>query len=121
MIALTLWTGGILTVTGLGAYLLTGAESITSLIPAFIGILLLIAGGVGARVDGARRHAVHAALVIALLGALGSLMNVAQIGDLIAGDAERPAAIVVSLIMLVVLLVYLAAGIRSFVAARKNG
>lgn len=119
MTALTLWTGGILTATGLIAYLVTGAESITSLIPAVIGVLLLIAGGVAARAPGARRHAVHAALVIALLGALGSLMNVAQIGDLISGDAERPAAIVVSLIMFVLLIAYLAAGIRSFVAARK--
>lgn len=120
MTTLTLWTGGILTATGLIAYIVTGAESITSLIPAVIGILLLIAGGVAARSPGARRHAVHAALVIAILGALGSLMNVAQIGDLISGDAERPAAVVVSVIMFVLLLGYLAVGVRSFVATRKS-
>ena len=120
MITLTIWTGGILTATGLAAYLITGAESVTSLIPAVIGVLLLIAGGVGARVPGARRHAVHAALAIAVLGALGSLTNVAQIGDLISGDAERPAAIVVSVIMCVVLIAYLAVGIRSFVTARRK-
>lgn len=120
MVALTAWTGGILSVTGIVAYLVTGMESFTALIPTVVGVLLLIAALVAYRVPSARRHAVHAALVIALLGALGSLMNVAKIGDLFSGDAERPAAIVVSCIMFVLLLAFLAAGIRSFVAARAQ-
>ena len=59
------------------------------------------------------------ALVVALLGALGSLMNAARIGDVLAGTAERPVAVVVSTVMFVVLVAYLVAGVRSFVAARR--
>lgn len=120
MPVLTIWTGGLLTVTGVIAYAVTSAASVTALIPAFVGILLIVAGAVALRWDGARMHAIHAALLVALVGALGSLRNVAAIGDAIDGTAERPAAIWVSLIMLVVLVAYLAVGIRSFIVARRT-
>ena len=70
MIALTTWTGGILTATGLIAYFTTGMESATSLIPAFIGVLLLIAAFIASRVPNASRGVMIAALVIAVLAAL---------------------------------------------------
>ncbi|CAN5893984.1 hypothetical protein BH23ACT5_BH23ACT5_17580 [soil metagenome] len=47
-------------------------------------------------------------------------MNVTDIGDVVAGTAERPAAVIVSTIMLVLLLAYLVAGVRSFIAARRS-
>lgn len=119
MTNLTFWIGGLLTVAGIVAYIVTDASSFTSLIPAFVGVLLLIAAFVG-RDRKIHRHAMHAAMAVALLGALGSLMNVARIGDLFAGTAERPGAIIVSTIMLVLLVVYLVAGIRSFIAARRS-
>lgn len=112
MIALTTWTGGILTVTGLIAYFATGMESLTSLIPALIGVLLLIAAAVARWAPDARRPAMIAALVVAVLGAIGSLMPLSSIGDLFAGDAERPAAVIVSAIMLVVLVVYFVIGLQ---------
>src|SRR5699024_10017091 len=99
VIALTAWTGSLLTVAGLIAYFVTGMASMTALIPAVVGVLLLLAALIGRRPGTARRGAMYAALLVALLGALGSLMNVAQIGDLIAGDVERPAAVIVSIIM----------------------
>jgi len=120
MTALTTWIGGLLTATGIIAYIVTGMESVTALIPAFVGVLLLIAALVAVKVPSVRRHAIHVALAVALLGLLGSLMNVVKIGDLFSGDDERPSAIVVSIILFVLLLVYLIAGIRSFVAARAE-
>jgi len=119
MTKLTLATGAILTVVGVVAYFATGMVSITALIPAFVGILLLVAGFV-ARNPRMHMHAMHAALLIALLGALGSLMNVVKVGDLINGTAERPSAIIVSIVMFVILVAFLVAGIRSFVAARRS-
>jgi cytochrome bd-type quinol oxidase subunit 2 len=119
VVALTLAIGSLLTATGVIAWFVTSMSSITALIPAFVGVLLLVTWLIARRGEGARRHAMHAAMVVALLGALGSLMNVAKIGSLIDGTAERPAAIVVSLIMFVALVVYLVLGIRSFVQARK--
>ncbi len=58
-------------------------------------------------------------LAVALLGALGSVMNAAKVGQLFAGTAERPAAILASLVMFVALVVYLGFGVRSFIEARR--
>ncbi len=118
MLALTTWTGALLVATGVIAYVVTAFASVTALIPAFVGVLLLIAALIGRRSDKARKPAMHAALVIALLAALGALRNVFGVGDLIAGTAERPAAIITSIIMFVLLVGYLVAGVRSFVKAR---
>lgn len=117
MAALTLGIGAILIVSGIIAYFVTGAVSVTALIPAGIGLLFLI-GGLLALRPALRRHAMHACLAIALLGAAGTTMNVLRLGELFAGTAERPAAIIVSTITFVLLVVYLIAGIRSFVRAR---
>lgn len=119
MTALTIVIGIALVIAGVVAYAVTEAASVTALIPAFVGAIMLVCGLL-ARREAWRRHAIHVALVVALLGALGSLMNVAAIGDLLAGTAERPAAVVVSTVMLVLLVVYLVAGVRSFIAARRG-
>lgn len=119
MTNLTMAIGAILTALGVIAYVATGATSVTALIPAFVGVLLLVCAAL-ARKPALHRHSIHAALVIALLGAAGSLMNVVKIGELLAGTAERPSAVVVSTIMFVLLVLYIAMGVRSFVAARRS-
>jgi nucleoside recognition membrane protein YjiH len=118
MLALTTWTGGLLVATGVIAYVATDAVSLTALIPAAFGVLLLIAALIGRSSETARKHAMHAGLVVALVGALGALMNVVKIGDHFAGTAERPGAIIASTVMFVLLVVFLVAGVRSFVKAR---
>ena len=118
MLTLTNWVGGLLVATGVIAYVATGAASFTALIPAAVGVLLLIAALIGRRSENARKHAMHTGLAIALLGALGALMNVVKLGDLFAGTAERPGAIIASTVMFALLVVYLVAGVRSFVQAR---
>lgn len=119
MTTITLAAGAVLTVLGIAGYALSGAASLTALIPALVGVLILICG-VLARQEKLRRHAIHAALAVALLGALGSLMNVVKIGQVFAGTAQRPTAVVVSTIMFLILVAYLAVGVRSFVAARRG-
>nr|WP_216843768.1 hypothetical protein [Phytoactinopolyspora alkaliphila] len=116
---MTLVVGGLLTLAGIIAYVATDAASMTALIPSAVGILIAICGFLALK-EPLRKHALHAAMVVALLGALGSLMNVAKIGDLIDGTAERPGAIIVSIIMLVVLVGYLVLGMRSFRNARRQ-
>ncbi|MGI8947318.1 MAG: hypothetical protein ACR2FV_04940 [Ornithinimicrobium sp.] len=118
MTAITLIVGAILTLAGVVGYVASDSASFTALIPSVVGVLLLICGLV-ARKENLRRHAIHAALAVALLGALGSLMNVLRIGELFAGTAERPAAVILSTVMFVVLVVYLVLGIRSFIMARR--
>ncbi|MFT3860715.1 hypothetical protein [Micropruina sp.] len=116
---LTLAVGGLLTLTGIIAYLATHMVSLTALIPSAVGVLLLVAGWL-ARTERLRRHAIHGALAVALIGALGSVMNVVKVGQLFNGTAERPGAIVASLVMFIALVVYLAVGVRSFIAARRG-
>jgi hypothetical protein len=119
MTRFTFAIGGILTVLGIVAYVVTGAASVTALIPAFVGVLLLVCAAL-ARRPALHRHSIHGALVIAVLGAAGSLMNVVKLGDLFAGTAQRPSAIVVSTIMFVLLVSYIAIGVRSFIVARRS-
>jgi hypothetical protein len=118
MTRLTVVIGAVLVVLGVVAYVATAAASVTALIPSFVGVLMLV-GAALARRPAWHRHGIHAALAVAVLGALGSLMNVVRIGEVFAGTAERPAAVVVSTVMFLLLVAYIAMGVRSFVAARR--
>jgi hypothetical protein len=119
MVRFTTVLGIALVVLGVGAYALTSAVSVTALIPAFVGIPLLVCAAV-ARTEARRRPAIIAALAIALLGALGSSMNAIRIGEAIAGTAQRPAAVWVSAIMFVLLVGYLVVGGRSLLGSRAR-
>ncbi len=107
--------GLILIVLGVASYVLTGRTSVTALIPAIFGAVLVICALV-ARNESARRHAMHAAVAVGLIGALASLGR--AVPAAMAGDAARP-AVISQLIMAVVLLIYVALGVQSFIAARK--
>lgn len=119
MNTLTVAIGGLLSAAGVVAYVATGATSLTALIPTLVGVILLICAALAAKPTW-RRHSIHAALVVALIGAAGSLTNVAKLGELFAGTAERPSAVIVSTIMFVLLAFYIAMGVRSFIAARSD-
>jgi hypothetical protein len=114
----TIALGAALIVLGLGGYGLTGAASLTALIPAAFGLLLVLAGFL-ARDDRWRMHAMHAAVVVALLGFLGSVRGVFGLARVFDGTAARPAAIVSQTIMALLTLVYVILAVRSFIAARK--
>jgi len=117
--SITIALGVALVVVGLAGYFLTGAVSLTALIPAGFGVLIALAGVV-ARDDRLRKHAMHAAVLVALLGFLGSIRGVLQIGDLFNGTAARPAAVVAQTIMAVLTLGYIVMAVRSFVKARAS-
>jgi len=116
--ATTIALGAALTLLGLGGYFLTGATSLTALIPAAFGVLLVLTG-VLARDDRWRMHAMHAAVLIALLGFLGSARGLLGLGKLLDGTAVRPAAIVSQTIMALLTLAYIVVAVRSFIQARK--
>jgi fucose 4-O-acetylase-like acetyltransferase len=114
----TIALGAALIVLGVGSYVLTGGVSPTALIPAAFGLLFVLAG-VLARDDRRRMHAMHAAVVIALLGFVGSFRGLLGLGKVFDGTAERPAAIVAQTIMAVLTLGYIVVAVRSFIQARK--
>jgi uncharacterized membrane protein len=109
---ITQLVGLVLLVVGVVGYLATDRASVTALLPAALGLVLLVLGLLAARLAEGR-HAIHAALVVALLGALGSLPRIAGIGD------GEPAAIV-SLLTTVACLAYVGLGVRSFLSARRS-
>jgi uncharacterized membrane protein len=112
MATVTQIVGVVLVVVGVVAYAATGAESVTALLPAVLGLVIAVLGLVAARIE-AGQHAIHAALVGALLGALASLQPLGGLPD------GEPAAIT-SLITVLVCVIYLGLGVRSFVAARRS-
>jgi hypothetical protein len=110
--------GAALIVVGVGAWLLAGGigASPTALLPALLGLVILVLGLLAGR-EPLHRHAIHGALVVALLGFLGTLSRALTVftrpGDAgLAGWA--------SLITAVLCLVYVALGVRSFIAARRT-
>jgi hypothetical protein len=114
----TLGYGLLLTLIGVFGYLGSGRVSPTALIPAAIGTLLLVCGVLAKR-EKTRMHAIHAALVIALLAILGTVTGVwALIKWGLGTPPQFPMAVLARVATLVLSVGYLVLGIRSFRAAR---
>ena len=107
--------GLILIVLGIATYVATGRTSLTALIPAIFGAVFVICALV-ARNEAWRKHAMHAAVAVGLIGALASLAR--AIPAVMAGDATRP-AVMSQIAMAALLVVYVVLGVQSFIAARK--
>lgn len=114
----TLTYGAILVLLGLGGYLGSGRASPTALIPAAIGALLLLCGAL-ARKETMRKHAIHAALVIALLALLGTLGGVFALAKWAGGTPPANGMAAIAKAVTALLSAgFIALGIRSFRAAR---
>lgn len=120
MAKVTIIFGALLIILGVGGYVLTGAQSITALIPALAGVVFTILGAVALKPP-ARKHAMHAAAALALLGFLGTLPGVIKLARWAGGtEPARPAAVISQSIMAGLCLIFLVICIRSFVQARRN-
>lgn len=102
-------------IIGLASYWLTGRTSVTALIPAFFGVLFVALAYI-ARSESTRRHAMHAAVAIALIGFLGTLGR--ALPAIAAGQIGRP-AVVAQVITALILGWYVYLGVQSFIAARR--
>ena len=103
---------------GLAGFFLTGATAKTALIPAIIGAVLLVLGLLAGK-ENLRMHVMHAALLLGLLAFLGTAKGLTKLPAAVAGTAERPAAVYAQAATAVLSVVYLAFGVRSFIAARR--
>jgi len=116
---ITLVFGGLLIILGIVGFVATGSEHYTALIPAFAGILFIICGAVAMN-PGARKHAMHAAAALSLLGFAGTVMGVIKLIQWAGGTTPaRPAAVVSQSIMALLCLGFLALCINSFIQARR--
>jgi hypothetical protein len=111
--------GSLLILIGLIGYgygMMTGHASLTALIPAAFGIVMASLGFVARSNEGLRKHLMHAAVLIALLGFVmtaGRLLM--KISELSVG-----AAVLSQLSTALVCLVFVILAVRSFIAARRN-
>jgi hypothetical protein len=115
MPAITRLIGLLLIVLGIGSYVGTGQTSITALIPALFGSVLVLLALV-ARNEAARKHAMHAAVAIGLLGLVATLGRL--LPALADGQLQRPATLS-QLAMALLLAFYVGKGVKSFIDARR--
>jgi hypothetical protein len=117
---LALLFGGLLIALGLIGYFAPGAfgdydkVSTTSLIPAWIGIALAACGLITMAKPGARKHAMHLAALIGVIGFAGGFMPLFR-----SGFNFQKASAVSGLLMSSLSLLFVALCVKSFIDARK--
>ena len=84
MVGLTSGIGALLVVVGVGGYVMTGAASPTALIPAALGAVLLALAAWG-RSERSRKHAMHGAMAVAVIGIAGTARGLMQLPTLLGG------------------------------------
>ena len=115
--------GVLLILIGAAGYIysmMNGNASVTALIPAFLGIVLAGLGFAAQAKENLRKHLMHAAVVVALLGLLGTMSSFLKIPALIGGTVERPAAVIAQFVTAVICLIFVILAVKSFADARKN-
>lgn len=122
---MTVVLGAFLTVLGVAAYgwgIANPPASVTALIPTFIGLPILLLGVWAKRSPARLALATHIAIVLALIGLVGSARGLLSLPALLTRSDElaRPAAVLVQSLMAVACLVYMVFAVRSFIAARRG-
>ncbi|SES22527.1 hypothetical protein [Corynebacterium cystitidis] len=86
---ITISFGVILITLGIVAYFATGMVSWTTLIPSTLGAVIAIFGAIGIKQP---KVGIHIALVVAILGVLGTLRSVLQLGAVFCRDSGTPSS-----------------------------
>jgi len=105
--------GALLIVQGVGFYAATASKSPTALIPAAIGLPILVLGFLAFK-PSVRKHAMHGAVMLGMLGLLAATARIVT-----AGMNVSPAGASLS-IMVLLCGGYVALCIKSFVDARRR-
>jgi len=119
----TIGLGAVLCAIGLWGYFGSASEnpSMTALIPFFFGAVLVICGLI-ARAERYRMHAMHAAVLVSLIGFIAAagrgLPKIATLASDGVGVDKRPVALVLS--MALVCLIHVVLSIVSFIQARRR-
>ena len=103
--------GVLLSVTGAVGYVQTGSQHVTALIPTFLGVPLIICGLLAPK-ENLRMMAMHFAVLLGLLGFLGSTATLFK-------AKQAQAALVSKGITSALCLIFVILCVRSFIQARK--
>ncbi len=109
--------GVILIVVGVAGYvhgMMNEKASITALIPAFFGVVLAGLGAAANASEGLRKHLMHAAVTVALIGFILTAGRLASKFS----ELTMSAAVISQIAMASVCLIYVILSVRSFIAAR---
>lgn len=94
---------------------------VTALIPAVLGAILAGLGLLARAKEGLRKHVMHGAVLVGLIGFAATVSSVAKLGALFAGTAERPLAVVSQFATAIICLAFVALSVKSFIDARRSG
>ncbi len=93
----------------------TGVVSKTALIPAWIGVAFLFSWLISTLKPALHKHAMHLAVVAAIIGLIGSCMPIK-----VRGFDFSQASVQGSVVLFITCAVFFVAAIRSFIAARRS-
>jgi Kef-type K+ transport system membrane component KefB len=114
-----IWFGRLLILLGAIGYgygLTAGNASITALIPAAFGVVLMILGHAASARENLRKHLMHAAVIVALIGFFASASRLVMK----ASEFTVSAGSLSQIAMAVICLVFVVLCVRSFIAARRS-
>jgi len=118
MSSISLLFGILLNVVGLAGFFGTGAQHYTALIPSGLGLILILCGSI-ARKEELRRHAMHVAVLVSLIGFLSTVSAFGKV-ELLLGAIPDPKApsIIAKIATALICLAFFILSVRSFVKAR---
>ena len=119
MPATAIWFGRILILIGVAGYawgLYGGNASLTAMIPAAFGVLLMLLGHLAISMESLRKHLMHAAVIV---GLLGFIMPAGRLVSKLS-DITMSAAVISQIAMSVVCLLFVILAVRSFITARSR-
>jgi uncharacterized membrane protein len=121
MAIITMVIGVVLIALGLGGYVYIEFTHHTALIPVALGVILVVLG-VLARNENMRKHSMHAAMLFALLGFIGSAWRAipGMVKHISGDELEYPGAPYINFAIALVCALLVALGIKSFVDARRR-
>ncbi len=115
----TIICGVLLILIGIVGYIhgmMTEHASATALIPAAFGAVLAVLGYFAAAKEALRKHLMHVAVIVALLGFIATASRLVQKFD----GFTLTAAVVSQIAMAAICLIYVLLAIRSFANARRS-
>ncbi|MET0753775.1 MAG: hypothetical protein ABWZ66_10400 [Pyrinomonadaceae bacterium] len=112
--------GALLILVGIIGYvygMTNNAASVTALIPAFFGIVLVMLGILAMLIENIRKHLMHAAVIIGLIG------FIVPFGRLLSkiSSITLSAAVISQIAMALICLVFVILCVKSFIDARRGG
>jgi hypothetical protein len=105
-------------ILGVAGFILTGSAHKTALIPCAFGVLFVFFALLS-RKENLRKHAMHAAVLVALISLFGTIGSLRFLPDIFNGTVENPAAKISQSVNSLLSIGFIVLAVRSFIQARR--